>query len=917
MTTRFTGNWSISISPGTLGSSINNNTNLQPQAGGALPGPQIIWTTKQILNSTSVTNSGAWGAISGTEKSFMNEYAVWYSTNTSFDQTVTVNFPYEGSYTVEAAVDNKGKIIIDNQTIEIPNNSFKSQSSTAPYITNVYVNAGIKSIRIQASNDEQTTILDPNRANAGIAIRIVFIADNIVNYVPGANYITIGDNEFINYKDGFNFPITWDNLVPGQYRVKLTRTSTSDPDYQTDYRHSFRTQFLSATAFKPGISIQPPKGIGICRTGLVVESSGKVNGQIDGINALVETLGWDYVTLPNNTKGWVAFQPINNPASLFVHVLISKANAYNISETEMWTKINRLEIEDWHTYCNTEVANVRPILTYNGIVSSTTSILDILKDICAAGMASPVFIDGKWSVVIDRARPHVIQHFTPHNSWGFEATKNLPKLPDALRISFPDETNSFQVKEILVANFGKTIADAKIIEEIQLPGITRIEQARYFARWHLAQMYYRPEIFSINVDFEYLICTRGDRVKVTHDIPLWGAGSGRIKAISSNLLQLTLTEPVYLEAGKSYQIRIRTDNLTSSIGSGSIERTLSTISTSGNYDIITLSSAVNNTVKVDDLFMIGELNKITQDLLVQSVEPSSNTSAKLTLVEYTDSIYNFQFRPFDESTTQLPSYSINISKRLGSDTTKNTIAVSPIIISIESRNEFSEQLSQGNYQNITIITWENAINLPVIAEKVEFQIISGNEQFNDKKQLGVYIANKETISYIVRGLEKDKVYKFRARYRNGTGNIVGPWSEEYAITITGKNSNPFKPTDLQITLEGTNIVVKPTLATGVTVPADHKTYEFRLYRSSVGITNNNSQDQDIDFWDTSWDATNMLKAQSRTQAVFNLLDLPSSSTNRRISASGIDYRIACRALNNTDNYSATSVLGSIKIKTIQ
>jgi hypothetical protein len=907
-----TRNWSISISPGTLGSSIDSSKNLPPTTGGGLPSVQTIWTTKQMLN-TVATSTSAWGSLSGSEKTFMNEYAVWYGTGTTFDHTVVVNFPYEGLYTVQLAADNRGEVIIDGgKPIVISENSYRSKntlsSGSAPIETTVYVNAGNKSVRIKGFNYESNTVTTLGGSNAGVAVRILFKADNLTNYVPGSNYILIGDNEFSNYKDGFNFPITWDNLAPGQYRVKLTRTSVSDPDYQTDYRHSFRTQFLSATAFKAGVSIQPPRGVGICRTGLVIESSGKVNGQIDGVNALVDTLGWDYVTQPDNTKAWVDLQPINNPASLFLHVLGHSANAYRLTLEELINKVDLEAIQDWHTYCNTAVTNVRPVLTYNGIVSSTTSVLDVLKDICAAGMASPVFIDGKWSVVIDRQRPHVVQHFTPHNSWGFEATKNLPKLPDALRISFPDERNSFQITEILVSNFGKTVANAKIIEEIQLPGITRVEQARYFARWHLAQMYYRPEIFTINVDFEYLVCTRGDRVKVTHDVPLWGYGSGRIKSISASLTQLTLTEPVYLEAGRSYQIRIRTDNLSSAVGSGSIERTIATISTSGYYSTLTLSSAVDSSVKVDDLFMVGELNKVTQDLLVQTVAPTSNTTAALTLVEYTDSIYNFEFRPFDPVTPDLPSYIPLISKRIGSDVTKNTIAKSPTIISVESRTEFSEQLSQGNYQNITIITWENALNLPIIAEKVEFQIVPGSEQFNSSKQLGIYVANKSATSYIVKGLQKDQVYKFRARYTNGTGNIVGPWSTEYSSTIDGKNNNRFVPYDVSITLQDTFVYVKP-MADGV--PDDFNTYEFRIYKlpdnTSVG-----------DFWDLDPSSNpNILVAKSKTQAVFNLLDFKPSSTNKVISNSGVRYKIACRAVNNTNNYSYESALGSILIKTIQ
>jgi hypothetical protein len=910
-----TGRWKITIGPGSLGSLKSGVTSeLAPTASGGLPSRITVWTSRQFTNVINTTNNGAWGPTTGNDQSFMNAFAVWKGTTNTFDEQMVVNFPYEGTYTIQASIDNyAGQIIIGDTVINIPDNCYRAKttlaSGSADYTTTEFFSAGNKVVRVKASNNaDEQTVTTAGSSNCGVAVRILFIPDNIVNFVPGANYITLGDNEFSNYKDGFNYPITWDNLEPGQYRVKLRRTSTSDPDHQTDYRHNFRSQFLSAAAFKTGTTIAPPPGIGICRTGIVIESSGKVNGSVDGINALVQTKGLDYTTIPGSTsKGWVADQLIDNPASLFVYVLTHPANAYRVDPSDPWKYIDSTAITEWHQYCDTPVAGVRPRLTYNGVVTDTTSILSILQDICAAGMASPVFIDGKWSVVIDKVRPHVIQHFTPHNSWGFEATKNLPKLPDAFRISFPDERNSFQTTEVLVANFNKTVNTAKVIEELQLPGITKIEQVRYFARWHFAQLQYRPEVFTINTDFEYLVSTRGDRVKVTHDIPLWGNGSGRIREISTNKLVLTLTEDIILEAGKSYQIRIRTDNISATIGSGSIERTLTAIPTTASYNSITLASAVDSTVKVGDLFMLGEVNKVSQDLLIQSIETTSNTSAKLTLVEYTESLYNFSFDPFNDATPSMPSYTPIITKRIASEAVQNTIVGTPKIISMSSDSSLSEEIATGSYQNVTIVTWENAANLPVIAEQVEFQIVLGNESFTDTKQVGVYTTRKDAVSITIKGLETDKVYKVRARYKNGPGSIAGPWSDEFGSTITGKTTNSFTPNDVMITLQGTNIIVKPILSTGNSEPSDHKTYEFRLYRNTgTG-----------DFWTATWDSTNMLKAQSRTQAVFNLLDLPSTNGNRRISQTGINYRVACRALSNTNSYSSTSVLGSILIKTIQ
>ena len=67
------------------------------------------------------------------------------------------------------------------------------------------------------------------------------------------------------------------------------------------------------------------------------------------------------------------------------------------------------------------------------------------------------------------------------------------------------------------------------------------------------------------MDFEHIVCRRGSKVRVTHDVPMWGLGSGRVKSFILNEIEtqieyIVLDEYVTMEAGKSYVLRFRRSN---------------------------------------------------------------------------------------------------------------------------------------------------------------------------------------------------------------------------------------------------------------------------------------------------------------------------------------------------------------------
>jgi len=744
------------------------------------------------------------------------------------------------------------------------------------------------------------------------------------------------------------------------YKLRVRRINSSleeDASGQGDYRNYHRCVYINSVGYSNNKPMLNPPECLLAKTAMQIQSSNKINGQIEGVNAIVETIGFDW---NSSTNQFVPNSIINNPASLFIYVLTHPAIPKPYRVTNINTEIDLTTISAWHQFCDGSAT--RPQLRYNAVVSDTRSVMDVLRDICAAGMASPTYIDGKWSVVIEQARSHVVQHFTPHNSWGFESTKTLPRIPDAFRISFINEEKSYQQDELIVCNFGKTESTVELIEELNLPGVTNAAQAKYLARFHFAQLKLRPETYTLNVDFEYLVCTRGDLVRVSHDVPLWGNGTGRIKSYTGT--SVVLSDEVYLESSKTYQIRIRTNNITATSGTGYVLRTLTAVATTGYYSTVTLTQSilVGDGVEADNLYMVGETSKETQELIVLAIEPSSNLSARLTLVDYSPSIYSLDLL---DTNVDLPAYSSNITLT-NNYIVKNSITKSPIIVGTTSTSPLSEQLSPGSYQNVTIISFTHPEDVGVQAEKIQLEIIPGNGSFDVVGANQRYEIFKEQSSLTITGLIAGQVYKIRARYINSIGSIVGPWSDIKIIAIEGKSITLLKSPELTVDLSNHYIVVLPSISftstsssiSGTTLTIGNlssgtpkvgmlligngilpntyivsgsgnswqvdktqtissisidgvlnstdpsfKEYEFRLYKNSGSG----------DFWNLDVTKYGIKTVKNTTVGVFNLKEFPTP----RISSTGIAYRIACRAIDKNDNYSSISTLGTITITTIK
>jgi sulfur carrier protein ThiS len=823
-------------------------------------------------------------------------------------------------------------------------------------------------------------------------------------WIPWEKFTISGDK-----KDAYTITRTKTFSTPQLVQIQVRRLSGDNTDDDPNYRFMHDVIFLSATYTSNRFPIKLPKDCTLARSAYSIKAEGQLSNQLEGINGLVSsrckpigTFDAGGKIIINSTPGTTFSQVTNNPASLFFHVLTHPANPQRILDNEITEKIDITGLQNWYNYCefDPQSSTVRTITynradsnntqvtktykyAYNGVISSTQSILDTLRDICAAGRASPALIDGKWTVVIDEPKPIIVQHFTPHNSWGFEGVRSLAKEPDGLKVTFYDEEQNYQQVETIVYNTGKSYQNAELFESITLPGITNEAIVIDHAKWHLAQAKLRREVYTLNADLEYLVCNRGDRVKVTHDVPAWGLASGRVKdfyIVDTKYSLVELTENVPISNNKSYTIRFRgktgqstvsqikttfafigftrqnnivTINLTPNITGGTIpfdetniisissinylaitansisvtiNRTNNTISypnvginetvtnaigtitlQSGMYRFVHLQNPIEAQSSVpglrdstlldyDNLFMFGELNKESQDLLVISIEPSTNKTAKITLMDYgiTDSYNIFtDYKNLSSNSVFETQVSLPPTALINSFNTGQT----PAITQVYSDARAVDIISPGVYKYNIKISYATVDIIPTTTKYVvceyKYATVADIDNSNSKLIYSDSTSGTITITDVIAG----ESYKYRLRYMT-SDNIVGPWTNWATHQVSGLTIN--NAVVSSISVKRLTKVLRINIVVAL-LPKDFKYFKIKIFKDNgTG-----------DFW-SSTDSSIITINTSATYADINLLDFASP----RISSSGIKYRIACRMVDSVGNESLVSALTDIFLTTI-
>lgn len=408
------------------------------------------------------------------------------------------------------------------------------------------------------------------------------------------------------------FPVT-----RGQWDVQVRRITIDDQSDNVGDNQSITQEKGYWTAIRSHHNEPPTTTTGIARIAVRAQATDQLSGVIEQLNCTVVSV------LPVWTGSLWVEQATRNPAWVYCDILRGSANRRAVADS----RIDLPAMLAWAAWCD---ANG---FTFDGVFDRRQSVFECLQEVAATACASPTMRDGKYSIVVDNTRDTVVQHFTPRNLRSFEGQKVFAQTPHAVKVIYFPEVTQHQAAELYVYDDGYSAANATLFETLELPYTTSAAAAFKRGRRALFSMKLRPEIYSAVVDIEYIVCTRGDLVRVTHDVPMWGLHGARVKALvtaGADTTGVVLDAPVTMAGGASYGLRVRQ----------STTATYAIATVAGEQTTLTLASPVATASgpAVGDLVMFGELGAESVELVVRSVEPLNDVAARLTFVDYAPAI---------------------------------------------------------------------------------------------------------------------------------------------------------------------------------------------------------------------------------------------------------------------------------------
>jgi hypothetical protein len=557
-----------------------------------------------------------WGALPYTKNEGNDQYLVvdlvWGAGPVEFDDKLKIGETYYDQYSHITSATNSG-YATDTELGLYPNKVFPEEFNvTLEYNTPVVrttqleckqaiIEIGFQSLfKINANGD---------RVAASVTHTFSYRETGESTWIP---HTVLNTNEKAAYILRKTVVINFFSV--GQYDIQIVR-DTPETDDQT-YDEAILTEIKSVN-FKDPVAFSIP----VAETQMVIKASEELSGVVDNVNGVLWRICLDY---DYTTDTWI-LRKTNSPASLYRYVYQGAGLAKPLVDS----KIDLTALKEWHNFCRING------FTYNKLFDAQTGVRNAIDEICYAGRAFFVMKDDLHSVKIEKKDTlGPVQIFTPTNSRNFGLKKTFNDEIHGYRISFNNEATDYLEDEVIVYTQGYNPTNAYLFEAVEMPGVTNIDQVIHLAKYHLAVRRYRSELYTWEaIDWEHLVCSRGDVVDIANECILVSLASGRVKSVDIVNKTIVLDREISVQEQTDYGIEVRTAPVGTQypqifafeVYAGFPEWTTDTFTWTGN-----LPYAISK----GDIYSIGELGKETIRVVVTSKKPTKNIGATLTGVQY-------------------------------------------------------------------------------------------------------------------------------------------------------------------------------------------------------------------------------------------------------------------------------------------
>jgi hypothetical protein len=438
------------------------------------------------------------------------------------------------------------------------------------------------------------------------------------------------------YLSGSTFPVDkYDIRIMRGCGYELASFSPSAYEYNGSASNArFFDYFLDSGTYKVKVSQQKLVGAAQIEAFTCIKDTHPIGVRTDlcliavkARKTKIESISGSFTSYARTFNGaaWsTGYSATSNPAALYREVLIGSLNAQPLSTS----LVDAFGLGDAYLDCQSNGYQA------NGIIQGY-SVEQTLQELAATCRGVPRQ-EEKWSILLERdtSAESEVQLLSSRIIRNLSVERTFTKVPHAIRAEYLDEDDDFRATETIVYAPGYTSSNATLFQAIRYNLFTDRTKVRERAEFDLAQMIYRKNTYSCEMDWAHLVSGRGTLVALAVDELDSTVGSAVIAEVltsAGNVTGLRLDAPVTTPTtGAGVTIQLDTGStLTKQIASVTNSQTI----------LFTTAFADPGTIVAGKIVAVGAFVSTARRCKVFNIERLPNLEARVTLLDEAPEIH--------------------------------------------------------------------------------------------------------------------------------------------------------------------------------------------------------------------------------------------------------------------------------------